>query len=58
MQQMLALNKRVGLLEMTSHEFLDGNYRKERTTFSDGTTVTVDWDAGIATVKPELKLEK
>jgi hypothetical protein len=58
MQQMLALNKRVGLLEMTSHEFLDGNYRKERTTFSDGTTVTVDWDAGIATVKPELKVEK
>jgi hypothetical protein len=57
MQQMLALNKRVGLLEMTRHEFLDGNYRKERTTFSDGTTVTVDWDAGIATVKPELKLE-
>lgn len=23
-----------------------------RTTFADGTTVTVDWDAGTVTVKP------
>ncbi len=40
------------LLEMTNHEFLDGSYRKERTTFADGTTVTVDWDAGTVVVKP------
>jgi len=52
---MMALHKRVGMLEMTKHEFLDTNYRKERTTFVDGTTVTVDWDANSYKVEPELK---
>jgi hypothetical protein len=37
---------------MTSHEFLDPRFRKERTTFADGTTVTVDWDANTVTVTP------
>jgi uncharacterized protein DUF5696 len=50
-----ALHKRVGLLEMTKHEFLDKGRRKERTTFVDGTTVTVDWDNNTAEVRPELK---
>ena len=54
MRQMAALHARVGLLEMTKHEFLDKNYRKERTTFADGTTVTVDWDANTYNVSPEL----
>lgn len=49
------LNKRVALLEMTKHEFLDKNYRKERSTFADGTTVTVDWDKNTAEISPELK---
>ncbi len=53
-RQMTALHKRVGLLEMTKHEFLDSNYRKERTTFADGTTVTVDWDANTAKIDPSL----
>jgi len=43
------------LIEMTKHEFLDKNYRKERTTFADGTTVTVDWDANTFEISPELK---
>ena len=43
---MAALNQRVALLEMTGHEFLDATHRRERTAFGDGTTVTVDWDAG------------
>ena len=55
LRQMAALHKRVGLLEMTKHEFLDANYRKERTTFADGTTVTVDWDANTVKIDPELK---
>jgi len=50
-----ALHRRVAMLEMTNHEFLDANFRKERTTFADGTTVTVDWDAGTFTITPELK---
>jgi len=54
MRQMMALHKRVGLLEMTKHEFLGTKYRKERTTFADGTTVTVDWDTTTFTITPEL----
>jgi hypothetical protein len=53
-KQMAALNKRVGLLEMTNHEFLDANRRKERSTFADGTTVMVDWDADTVKIEPEL----
>src|SRR6185369_9448967 len=53
-RQMSALHKRVALLEMTNHEFLDKDRRQERSTFADGTTVTVDWDANTVVVKPEL----
>lgn len=55
MRRMSALHKRVALLEMTKHEFLDQSYRKERTTFADGTTVTVDWDARAVKINPELR---
>lgn len=55
LRQMTALHKRVALLAMTNHEFLDNNYRKERATFEDGTTVTVDWDAKTATIGLDLK---
>jgi hypothetical protein len=50
-----ALHQRVGLLEMVKHEFLDEGRRKERTSFADGTTVTVDWDAKTVEIKPDLK---
>ena len=53
--QMTALHKRVALLAMTNHEFLDSSRQKERTTFADGTTVTVDWTAKTVVVNPELK---
>ncbi|MGH7954248.1 MAG: hypothetical protein ACREFE_20325, partial [Limisphaerales bacterium] len=56
-KEMAALNKRVGLLEMTNHQFLDKDRRKERTTFADGTTVTVDWDAQTVQIEPELKMK-
>lgn len=49
-----ALHRRVGLLEMTRHEFLDAERRRERTTFADGTTVTVDWDTGKVEIDPPL----
>lgn len=55
MRTISALHKRVALLEITNHEFLDKNYRKERTTFADGTTVTIDKDAKTFEIKPELK---
>lgn len=49
---MAALNKRVALVEMIRHEFLDATHRRERTTFADGTTVTVDWDTGTYVITP------
>jgi hypothetical protein len=55
---MAALNRRVALLEMTNHEFLDQNYHQERTTFADGTKVTVDWDAITFKIEPELSNDK
>ena len=51
----LLLHKRVALLEMTNHEFLDDSFKKERTTFADGTTVTVDWNDNSYKIEPELK---
>lgn len=53
-RRMAALHKRVALLEMTGHEFLDANRTRERTTFADGTTVTVDWNAQSVEIKPDL----
>jgi len=57
-RRMAALHRRVGLSEMTNHEFLDKTYQRERTRFADGTTVTVDWDKNVATVAPELQVSK
>jgi hypothetical protein len=54
LKRMIALHKRIALLEMTNHEFLDEKMKKERTTFSDGTTVTVDFDAKTVQIQPEL----
>ncbi len=50
MRNACALHQRVGLLEMTNHEFLDKSHRKQRTTFADGTTVTADLDSGLCKV--------
>lgn len=55
---MCALHKRVGLLEMTGHEFVDQTYRKHRTSFADQTTVTVDLDAETFEISPPLDLNK
>lgn len=57
-KRMAALHKRVGLQEMTSHEFLGSAYRRERTTFADGTTVTVDWDKNTVTITPDIAAEQ
>lgn len=56
LNRMVKVHRRVALLEMTNHEFLHDNFRIERTTFSDGTTITVDWDKGSIEIYPNLKL--
>jgi hypothetical protein len=57
-RQMSALHERVALLEMTRHEFLDGSFRKERSTFSDGTVVVVDHDSGSFSVTPPIQNQR
>jgi hypothetical protein len=53
--QMCALHRRLALLAMTNHEFLDQDFKKERATYSDGTTVTVDWNAKTVEISPPLQ---
>jgi len=53
-RRMCALHKRLAFVEMTKHEFLDPEYHNERTTFADGTTVTLDWNAKTVQIKPDL----
>ena len=45
------LSLRCSTKEMTNHEFLDDSHRRQRTTFSDGTQVTVDFDSKTFEVK-------
>jgi hypothetical protein len=45
------LAKRVGTEEMVDHQFVDGNRRKQRTVFEDGTTVTVDFETKDYTIE-------
>lgn len=56
-RRLAALHRRVGLLEMTSHEFLNEGRTKERTTFADGTTVTVDWQTNTVEIRPDVPSE-
>ena len=37
------LQERVAKQEMVRHEFLDGDWKKQQTTFADGTKVMVDF---------------
>ena len=53
-----ALHRRVGLVEMVNHEFLNAKRSTERTTFADGTTVTVDWDTKSAEIRPDVTIDK
>lgn len=53
-KEMMLLHRRVGQLEMTKHEFLDPAYKNERTTFADGTTVTVNWETNSYEIEPKL----
>jgi hypothetical protein len=53
-RRLAALHRRVGLLEMTGHRFLDSTYRRQETTFVDGTRVTIDLDQDACVVEPGL----
>ena len=46
-----SLAEKLALCEMVKHEFLSDDYRKQRTTFSDGTVVEVDFDTNEYVIK-------
>ncbi len=46
-----ALQERVAKCEMVRHEFLDGDYDRQRTVFENGTIVTVDLKTGEYEIK-------
>jgi hypothetical protein len=50
---MCNLNKRLALIEMTGHKFLDDGYHKQQTTFADGTVVSIDLDNETYKIAPE-----
>ena len=45
------LHKKVGKSEMLKHEFINGNIKRQRTTFADGTSVEVDFDTNEYLIK-------
>lgn len=46
-----AISERLACCEMVSHEFLSDDFRRQRTTFSDGTVVEVDFDKNEYVIK-------
>jgi hypothetical protein len=53
-RRMAALNKRLAMVEMVDHEFLNAQRTVERTTYADGTTVTVDWEKKSVEILPDV----
>jgi hypothetical protein len=49
-----ALHRRLALVPMVRHEFLDQKYRRQKTSFQDGTTVEVDFETGKHIITPAL----
>ena len=47
-----ALAGRLAFTPMVRHEFVDGDIRRQRTLFADGTAVEADLDAGTWSVRP------
>jgi hypothetical protein len=43
-RECIRLAQRCGTVEMTNHEFLGDSWRRQRSTFADGTAVTVNFD--------------
>jgi hypothetical protein len=53
-KRMAELNTRLAHAEMTRHEFLDADFTRERTSFSEGTTVMVNWKTRQVEIAPEI----
>lgn len=49
-----ALHRRLALVPMIRHEFMNGDRRRQKTTFAEGTTVEVDFTTGTHSITPPL----
>ncbi len=49
-----ALHRRLALVPMERHAFLDPGFRRQKTTFADGTTVEADFETGNYSIHPPL----
>ena len=49
--EVAALAEHCAFLEMTNHEFIGEGYRHQKSTYSDGTTVEVNFDTGETAVQ-------
>ena len=47
-----ALQEKVAKCQMLRHEFIDGDLNRQKTTFSDGTTVAIDLETGSYQICP------
>ena len=50
-----ALHRRVGLIELTTHRFLDEAQRRQEFRYADGTVVTIDLAADSYEIAPPLR---
>ncbi|MGC8737832.1 MAG: DUF5696 domain-containing protein [Candidatus Hydrogenedens sp.] len=50
-KELCSIAKHCQFLELVNHEYLDDTYRKQKTTYSDGTTITVDFNNKTYEVK-------
>jgi len=46
----LKLHERIALLEMVKHEFVDGDYRKHKAVYADGSTIEINLDTREYTI--------
>ena len=51
MKRVCEISEKLALCEMVSHEFISDDMRRQRTTFSDGTVIEVDFDTEEYTIK-------
>ena len=52
---MCALHRRVGLLELKRHAFLDAQRRRQEFVYADGTRVEIDLDKDAFTITPAIE---
>ena len=53
-RRMAALNKRLAMVEMIDHQYLNAERTVERTSYADGTMVTVDWKKKTVDITPDV----